>query len=164
MSTDFIALFDCPRGPQARVLLFDALRAEPPEVAAVVERWRDRWRVKTWETTDDPPEIIGPGGFVLRFEARTLELYHMTPFGLFTGDPPARAVLRGVCRLVAAVVGSTRAIYTHELMPYEGEDLAESEARLRELVGPSAEGFDALEAAEHFGPRAWYVEAFGETA
>ena len=164
MSTDFIALFDCPPGPEARARVFDGLRAEPPEVVAVIERWRDRWRVKAWETADDPPTIVGPGGFCLDFEGRKLELYHMTPFGVFAREPPFRAALRDVCRLLAKMVGSARVIYTHELMPYDGEDLAETEARLRELIGPPAEDFDALAAADYFGPRAWYVDVFDETA
>jgi hypothetical protein len=80
---------------------------------------------------------------------------------MFTGDPWHRDTLRKVCEVVAELVGSERAIYTHELMPYGGNDgLAHIESDLRARIGPPAETFDELHAAEYFGPRAWYIETF----
>jgi hypothetical protein len=80
---------------------------------------------------------------------------------MFSGDAWHREALRSVCFLVAGLVGSRRAIYTHELMPYGGADgLMQIEVILRANVGPPAETFEELHAAEYFGPRAWYVDTF----
>ena len=61
---------------------------------------------------------------------------------------------------MANIVGSDRAIYTHELMPYEGQDLVQIEKNLREKIGPPAATFAELDAAEYFGPRSWYIERY----
>lgn len=60
-------------------------------------------------------------------------------FNTFTGDPAARKDLRDACQDMARLVGSSRVIYTHELMPHEGQGLLQIETGLRERIGPPAD-------------------------
>ena len=94
--------------------------------------------------------------------AKDLGLYHMMPFSTFTSDPESRDALRRSCLSLADFVGSARAIYTHELMPYDGLGLDQIECGLRERSGPPATTFDELRAAEYYGPRAWYIDTFAD--
>ena len=91
---------------------------------------------------------------------QTMEVYHMMPFSVFGGDASKRSELRKVCFELAGMVGSDRAIYTHELMPYGSGGLVQIETSLREKIGPPATTFDELHTAEYFGPRAWYIDGF----
>lgn len=79
---------------------------------------------------------------------------------MFAVDVQAREELRKVWRWLARLVGSSRAIYTHELMPNPGSDLSEIESGLRSTIGPPARDFEELAAAANFGPKAWYIDDF----
>jgi hypothetical protein len=168
MSTDFIGIFDVTVPgvePEWLKLQF----TEPtPQLATVISRYRSRWQAQTWACAagrvDGRPELLGPGGFAFTFAPRLLEVYHLIPFREFANDPPARNELRQVWRFVAGLIGSSHAIYTHELMPYEGSTVAETEQTLRARVGPPAATFAELADAELFGPRAWYIDDFADLA
>lgn len=84
----------------------------------------------------------------------------MMPFKMFTSDLSSRDAMRQACFTIANLTGSTRAIYTHELMPYSGKDLDQIEDDLIENIGPPAASFEELEVADYYGPRAWYVDNF----
>lgn len=163
MSTDFIALFDVSSREIDLEWLFRQLLANPQFVASMVERYRDKWLVKNWEIEKSEvtgSALLGPGGFVFRLNPRTLEMYHMMRFSTFTGDESSRAELRNVCMAIAKLVGSDRAIYTHELMPYDGEGLIQIEKRLRDEIGPPAGSFQQLHTAEYYAACAWYIDRF----
>ncbi|HZS07277.1 MAG TPA: hypothetical protein VFD58_20740 [Blastocatellia bacterium] len=166
MSTDFIALFDIAPGVVTPEWLLAKLAANPVFAVGLVERYRDRWKPKAWATETAPvtgsPILWGPGGFALRFASGTLDLYHMMPFHTFAGDPASRDALRLACLEIAELVGSSRALYTHELMPHEGEGLDEIERWLRAQIGPPALTFEELQEADYFGPRAWYIDSFAD--
>ena len=53
---------------------------------------------------------------------------------------------------MARLIGSSRVIYTHELMPYEAEGLLQIENGLRERIGRPADTFEELHNAESYGP------------
>ena len=165
MSTDFISLFDAPASLTPERLLA-MLAGRPGFGAGVIDKYRDFWRPKSWTIETAPvsgtPEILGPGGFAVSINPATIELYHMMPFTIFAGDPESRDALRHSCKLVAEMVGSARAIYTHELMPHDGAGLDEIERGLRAEIGPPATSFEELRDAEYFGPRAWYVDTFAD--
>jgi hypothetical protein len=166
MSTDFIALFDLSSNGATAEWLLARLKANPAFAAEVVDRYRDSWQPKAWVIETSPatgrPELLGPGGFAIRFEPRTVVLYHMMRFSTFTGDSSSRNALRRACIWIADLVGSARAIYTHELMPYDGEGLDQIESELRARIGPPATAFEELHDADYFGPRAWYIDTFAD--
>ena len=84
-------------------------------------------------------------------------------FSDFTSDYKShRTALRRACLEVADLVGSSYAIYTHELMPREGENLQEIDSWLRKEIGPPATNFEELHRADYFGPRAWYIDRFAD--
>ena len=163
MSTDFIALFDASTGLSLEWLLA-RLAGDPGFGAGIMNHYRDLWHPETWTIEASPtsgePELLGPGGFAIRAKPGTIELYHMMPFGIFAGDPKSRDALRRSCMLMSDVLGSARAIYAHELMPYDGAGLDEIERGLRAEMGPPAASFEELREAEYFGPRAWYIDTF----
>lgn len=165
MSTDFIALFDASM-ELAPEWLLTKLADDPRFGAGVVEHYRALWQPKTWVVETSPasgePELLGLGGFAIRAKPGTVELYHMMPFSTFASDPESRDALRRSCMLMADVVGSARAIYTHELMPYDGVGIDEIERGLRAAVGPPAASFEELREAEYYGPRAWYIDRFSD--
>lgn len=166
MSIDFIALFDVVSKDASLEWLREKLSVNPPALAEVGERYRDYWIPKAWAIEPAPhpgrPMLPGPGGFAIFLDPGTLKLYHMMRFNDFTGDPSFRGALRRVCMFVADLVGSPRAIYTHELMPHDGQGLDQIEAGLRAKIGPPATTFEELHAARDFGPRAWYVDTFAD--
>jgi hypothetical protein len=166
MSTDFIALFDITSDAVTPESLLANLSADTSFAAEIIERYRDHWQPKAWTIETSPatgePEILAPGGFALRFASRTLDLYHMMPFGMFTGDVWSREAMRRACYVVAQLVGSPRAIYTHELMPYGSDGLDNIEKTLLTQIGPPAGTFEELREADYFGPRAWYVDSFAD--
>ena len=165
MSTDFIALFDASTDVTPKSLLA-RLAADPRFGAGVIDHYRELWLPKTW-VVDTPhamggQELLGPGGFAIRAKPKMIELYHMMPFRTFASDPESRDALRRSCMLVADAAGSARAIYTHELMPYDGAALDEIEGGLRAGVGPPASSFEELREAEYYGPRAWFIDTFAD--
>src|SRR5215217_2510644 len=127
MSTDTIALFDITVQDVTAARLLERFTADSSFAVELIDRYRSRWRVAAWaldpRPANDQPTLLGPGGFALRWQGHTLELYHIMSFGTFTGDVWCREALRQACRDLAVLVGSSQVLYTHELMPYEGEDL-----------------------------------------
>lgn len=165
MSIDFIALFDIPSQEVNPESLLERVIAAPEFAADLVERYRNAWQVKDWRLEKLEAmgsDLLGPGGFAIRFHPQTLEMYHMMRFKTFTGDTASRKDLREACQIMARLVGSSRVIYTHELMPYEGEGLLQIEIGLRERIGPPADTFEELHNAELYGPRAWYIDTFDD--
>jgi hypothetical protein len=166
MSKDCIALFDLSSDGATAEWFLARLIANPAFAAEVVDRYRDSWHPKAWVVETSPatgrPELLGPGGFAIRFAPRTVELYHMMHFSTFTGDSSSRNALRRACLWIADLIGSARAIYTHEVMPYDGEDLDQIECGLRARIGPPATTFEELHDADYFGPRAWYIDTFAD--
>lgn len=164
MSTDFIALFDSSEEVVTLEWLLPRLASDAAFGAGVIDQYRDHWQPKTWAVVASPkpaePILWGPGGFAIQATPGMIELYHMMPFRVFVSDPESRDALRRSCMRLADIVGSARAIYTHELMPYGGRGLHEAERRLRAEVGEPAATFKELGAAEYFGPRAWYIDTF----
>jgi hypothetical protein len=164
ISTDLITLFDRPQTVDASYLLEQvdgAIDFEP-----VIERFRHRWTPQVWERRIAPgsghEELRGPGGFAFDFEDGLLEVYHLIPFSHFAHDEQIRTELRRAWFFVARAIGSSRAIYTHELMSYRGTSLAAIESGLRGRIGPPAESFAELLAAEPFQARAWYIDDFSD--
>lgn len=163
MSTDFIALFDASSPEVTLEWLREKLIANPQFAHRIIEYFREKWRVQDWEIDSsevNEAALWGPGGFVIRLNPLTMSVYHMTPFNVFTGDELWRSQLRNASFDLAEMVGSARAIYTHELMPYGTGGLIQIEKDLREEIGPPAATFEELHTAEYFGPRAWYIDEF----
>lgn len=164
MSTDFIALFDIASDVVTAEWLIKKLAENPDFAANLIEQFRDKWIPQVWTIEDCHATkrrfLWGPGGFAIRVEPHKLELYHMMPFSMFSSDLSSREELRRACLVIADLIGSTRAIYTHELMPYEGKNLDEIEKGLIGNIGPPAASFEELKVADYFGPRAWYIDTF----
>lgn len=163
MSLDTIALFDRTVLDATPARLLQRLSADTDFATDLIAHYRTRWQPQAWalepSSFREYPELVGPGGFALTWRGHLLQLYHMMPFfRVFAGDAWSRQALQQACRMVAAVVGSSAVLYTHELMPYQGDDLQALAQSLTTKIGPPAVDVGELQAAEAFGPRAWYVE------
>lgn len=158
---DFTANFALGLSFRGARWLCDRLAEEPDGVHEVVVTYRDRWLVEEWQL--EGAELRGPGGFALTFTPRVLGMYHLVPFfKAFAIDEPRRTQLRRACRTIAKLVGSPRAIYMHELLPHEGDDLDAIEASLRAQFGPPSATFTELAAAADYGPGCWYIDDFAD--
>lgn len=155
MSTDTLVFFDTD-GVDTGALVTQ-LRAGVPAIRAVEERYRNQWRVEHWHRPEGTPDLLGPGGFHLRVSSRLVTLYHLTRFSSFTHDDEARALLLTACRSLAVLLGATRMLVTHEMMPAEGLSLDDVAASLQSAIGPPAPDLAALQAAQHFGAHAWWL-------
>ena len=168
MSTDFIALFDVSVERLSPEWLLPRVEARSDVFAGIVTKYGHAFRMQRWAVeaagmSGRGPVLAGPGGFVIECQDHTIELWHGIRFSMFTGDVWHRDALRRVCFLIAEMVGSARAIYTHECMPYGGHDsLTQIEAALYTRIGPPANTFEDLHAAEYFGPHAWYIDTFSD--
>jgi hypothetical protein len=166
MTTHTQAYLDVAVSTTSAERLLNVLRSRSDFAAELIERYRDRWLPKTWEldpqSANGEPTLWGPGGFGIRFVGRIAQVSHMMPYGTFTGDASSRHALREACHTIAGLVGSTRVLYTHELMPCEGEDLQAIADWLHTNIGPPAADLSELHAAEYYGPRAWYVETIAD--
>jgi hypothetical protein len=168
MSTDFIGLLDISRHDVTPEWLLAHVMKSPNVFAYFEERFRQSFRIQAWAVESvgpsrSVPSLVGVGGFAIDIHSRTVELWHGIRFGLFTSDSLHRESLRRVCLFFANLIGSQRAIYTHECMPYrQDECLAGIESGLRAQIGPPADTFEELDAAEYFGPRAWYIDTFAD--
>lgn len=165
MSSDFIADFALGREFRGARWLYEVLAKEPDGIREVVAKYRARWRVHEWRIESDDSEIVGPGGFSLDLSACTLQLYHLLPFKHFASQDDERALLRRACFEIAALVGSPRAIYMHELLPdgfHEGLDLDQIEAKLRADFGSPSATFSDLAAAPEFEAGCWYIDDFAD--
>jgi len=158
MSTDFVAQLDVSGKDVSSQWLLERILENQAVFEEIVERYRDNWTIKAW-SVDGAQSLWGPGCFWMRLGSRAITLGHSIRFGMFAGDPWHRSHLRRVCFFVADLVGSARAIYTHELMPLQ-EGLVDTEAWLRGNVGPPARTWEQLHVAEYSGPQAWYIDEF----
>lgn len=166
MSNDVVARLDVTQKSTTLASLLETLRSERGAFSDLVERYGNAWRPKQWVidslSPGSGPALLGPGGFVIQLGPRVADLYHMMRFSTFVVDARWRRTLREALARVAELCGSTRAIVTHEMMPLDGNSLEESERGLRDRIGPPAADFVELEAAEEFGPRAWYLDTFSD--
>lgn len=166
MSIDFIALFDVSREAVSPEWLVGEIKPNSVVFGEIVARYGAFWSPKAWtiESSNEGGEfdIIGPGGFSLHMSARRAELYHMMRFTTFSGHRESRDSLRRVCYFFSQLVGSKRAIYTHEMMPTYGESLDEIEAGLRSHIGLPATSFSELAASDFFKPHAWFIDDFSD--
>jgi hypothetical protein len=166
MTTHTQAYLDVTVSTMTAEQLLNVLRSRSDFAADLIERYRDRWLPKAWELDSQPangePTLWGPGGFGIRFVGRVLQLSHIMPFGTFTSDAWSRHALREACHTIAGLVGAPRVLYTHELMPCEGEDVRAIADWLHVNIGPPAANFSELHAADYYGPRAWYLETTGD--
>lgn len=168
MSQDTIAIFDVatPQEPNALA----ARLASEPALAALVPRYGAAWEATAWSVApsasdDRVLDVIGPGGVVLRLGRRSVEVYHLLPFKRFAGEESERRVLRRMFRTVARLVGSKRAVYTHELAHTDRDPDAGTEEVIKNLadaVGPAASTFEELAGASPYRARSWYVDDFAD--
>jgi hypothetical protein len=166
VSLDTIAIFDVatPLEPQS---VLERVAVEPA-VVALVERYGAQWEASMWTLQPSSVhargvDIIGPGGIVLRLGSRSVEVYHLVELRAFAGDLEHRRALRRAFRAIARIVGSKRAVYTHELAATDRDpDLGTDEviANLQTAAGPPAKSFIELATAAHYGPKSWYIETF----
>lgn len=166
MSNWFNADFALGRDFRGARWLRDALAEEPAGVREVVATYRDSWRgeVKAWELDEAKRrQIVGPGGFGFYVRERTLCFEHCLYFFKgFATDEGRRTQLRRACLAIATLVGSPRAIYTHELLPRGGEDLDEIEAGIRAEFGAPSATFAELAVAHDYEPGCWYIDDFAD--
>jgi hypothetical protein len=164
MSIDFKAILDVGRCEGLDWLMFklESMPAFNHELA----EYRTLWQPQKWAVEQlsplSPPDLVGPCGFAIDISGGILALYHMMRFSTFTSDFGARQSLRRSCMMLAGIVGSPKAIYTHELMPHEGTSVATVAAWMEREIGPPAVTFEELRQAEYYGPRAWYVDSFAD--
>lgn len=170
MSLDTIAIFDVtsPIDP------FDLLArvAKEPALAELVPRFGPLWTVDEWRaepSATDPRvvDLLGPGGLVLRLGRRSLEVYHVLRFGSFAAAGEDQRLVRRAFRAIARLVGSERALYTHELAPTDRDPDEGVDAVITNLsatVGPPARTFAELAQAQPHRARSWYVDTFGDLA
>jgi hypothetical protein len=162
MSTDLIALFDVASDLISPERLRGTLSADSHFAEDIIALYRAHWEPQAWEIESPPrpdcPVLYGPGGFALRFKPGILELYHMMPFSRFAADVSLRESIRRACCTLADLVGSDRVVFTHELMPIEGNSLRAIERSLVARIGPPAATYQELSEAEYFGPRAWLID------
>lgn len=166
MSQDTIAILDVATPLDPATLL--AQLAVEPALAALVPRFGAKWRPTRWTvepSRTDPKgfSLVGPGGVVVRLGRRSAEVYHLLPFHSFAADDDERALVRRAVRAVARLVGSSRAIYTHELAPADRDPEAGADTALANLivnVGPPAPSFAEL--AEPYRPGSWTLDTFAD--
>lgn len=166
VTTDFIALLDCPRGPNVLEAVRCFVVQHPDATADFVTRYGAKWRPKEWTRgstrASAHPELVGPGGFSLSFRPTSLELYHMMRFQTFTDEEAIQTRLRRLCWHVARIVESDRAVYTHEMMPYGEGTLGEMIANLATAIGPPSRTLPDMRGAKLYEPGAWYVDDFAD--
>ena len=158
VSADLIAIFDVSSDLVSLEWLRDAIEADSHFAEDIIALYREHWQPQTWAIDASERALYGPGGFALRLKPRLLKLYHMMPFSRFAADSELREMMRRSCRSLASLVGSDRVLFTHELMPIEGHNLAAIESSLRARIGPPAADFEELSQAEYFGPHAWFLD------
>lgn len=157
MSTDTNVLLDLGADFAGTVWLANTLGKGVPALDPVVERWRHAWLPQRW-SVDRPGRIFGPGGFAIDLDAQTASFYHVMRWSLFCHDATLRDPLRAALRAIGELLGSTRAIYHHELLPSGTGSLDEREQQLRAQFGPPAETFEQLAAVDLWTAGCWYLE------
>lgn len=168
MSQDTIAIFDVPDVVHPLDLL-DRLSTDPALVA-LVDRFGAEWAVTEWTlqpSATDPRviDLLGPGGIVLRLGKRSVEVYHLISFQSFAEAGDEHRLVRRAFRAVARLVGSRRAVYTHELANTDRDPETGTEeviASLTENAGPPAKTFADLARAAPYREGSWYVDTFAD--
>jgi hypothetical protein len=168
LSQDTIAILDVAT-IQHPLELLDRLSVDPALVA-LVERFGEDWSVTEWTlqpSASDPRvvDILGPGGVVLRLGKRCVEVYHLVPFRSFAEAGDEHRLVRRAFRAIARIVGSKRAVYTHELANTDRDPEAGTEeviASLTSAAGPPANTFEDLAKAEPYRAGSWYVDDFAD--
>lgn len=168
MSQDTIAILDVPNVIHPLELL-DRL-SEDPSVAALVDRFGGEWTITEWTlqpSASDPRvvDILGPGGIVLRLGKRCVEVYHLVSFRTFAEAGEDHRLVRRAFRAVARLVGSRRAVYTHELANTDRDPETGTEeviASLTSHAGAPATTFADLARAEPYRAGSWYVDTFAD--
>jgi hypothetical protein len=168
LNQDTIAILDVV-SPAHPLELLDRL-SEEPALAALVGRFGADWTVTEWTlqpSASDPRvvDILGPGGILLRLGKRCVEVYHLIPFSAFAEVGDAHLLVRRAFRAVARLVGSKRAIYTHELAATDRDPDAGTEeviANLTSAAGAPSTTFADLARAEPYREGSWYVDTFDD--
>ena len=166
MNLDTLAILDvaAPAEPEDLVRRLEA----SPALSALVPRFGPEWEPKGWSVEPSSVhagglDVVGPGGIVLRLGRRSVEVYHVLTWKRFVSDPEDRRLVRRAVRAVARLVGSKRAVWTHELAatdrePEEGTE--EVTANLSAAVGPPSTSFDELASATPHRAGSWLVDTF----
>jgi hypothetical protein len=168
VSLDTIAIFDV-RAPLEPVDLMERL-ASDPALAALVPRYGPEWDPTDWsvEPSQVHPravDLVGPGGLVLRLGRRSVEVYHLLRFSRFASGGEDQRVLRRAFRAIARTVGSTRALYTHELAATDRDPelgLDPVIASLSAIAGPPAPSLAELARGEPYREGSWFVDTFAD--
>jgi hypothetical protein len=168
LSQDTIAILDVAT-VQHPLDLLDRLSTDPA-IAALADRFGGDWTVTEWTlqpSASDPRvvDILGPGGIVLRLGKRCAEVYHLIPFRSFADAGDDHRLVRRAFRAVARLVGSKRAVYTHELANTDRDPEAGTEeviASLTANAGAPATTLGELARAEPYRAHSWYVDDFAD--
>ena len=165
---DTIAILDVAQ-IQHPLELLDKL-SEDPAIAALVDRFGADWTVTEWTlqpSASDPRvvDILGPGGIVLRLGKRCVEVYHLISFRSFAEAGDDHRLVRRAFRAIARLVGSRRAVYTHELANTDRDPETGTEeviASLTSSAGAPANSFADLARSEPYKAASWYVDTFAD--
>jgi hypothetical protein len=168
VSQDTIAILDVPK-PLDPLALLERLAVEPA-LTALVPRFGPQWTPTEWAaqaSASDPRviDLIGPGGIVLRLGKRSVEVYHLLAFRSFAAVGADHRLVRRAFRAVARLVGSKRAIYTHELAPTDRDPETGTEevmANLSSVAGAPSTTFADLARAEPYRAGSWFVDTFAD--
>lgn len=168
MSQDTIAILDVVQ-VQHPLELMDRLSIDPA-ITALVDEFGADWTVTEWTlqpSASDPRviDILGPGGILLRLGKRCVEVYHLIDFRTFAEAGERHRLVRRAFRAIARLVGSKRAVYTHELANTDRDPEAGTEeviAALTSSAGPPATTFADLSRAEPYRAGSWYVDTFAD--
>jgi hypothetical protein len=168
LSQDTIAILDVPNVVHPLELL-DRLSTDSA-LAALVDRFGADWTVTEWTlqpSATDPRvvDLLGPGGIVLRVGKRCVEVYHLVSFRTFAEGGDDHRLVRRAFRAIARLVGSRRAVYTHELANTDRDPETGTEeviASLTSNAGPPAKTLADLARAEPYREGSWYVDTFAD--
>lgn len=164
MGYDITAFFDVNVAGAESIWLHEQLKHHPAELTALIEKYGYRWQLKDWEfrpsLDHSGQDLWGPGGFVFRFTANLLQVSTVVRYSEFAYQPETRALVRRFGRLLAEILRSDSAVYTHELLTGEGDCLAQMAATLRQEIGAPAANFQEMAQADYYGPHCWYIDDF----
>ena len=142
--------------PQKKLrTIYDLLRTSENECFEKVTRYfGQKWLTKEWHFREEGT-LFGPGGWVLDSSVNTVRIYHMTKFGSI--DPKAEegiAILDSI-NWFGKVIGSDKAIFTHELLPVKDTDFLESIADLRK-EWEEAKSWEQMCRSNFFDNHCWF--------
>jgi hypothetical protein len=123
------------------------------------------WTLQPSESDPRVVDILGPGGVVLRLGKRCVEVYHLIAFADFAAAGDQHRLVRRAFRAIARLVGSKRAVYTHELAATDRDPEMGTEeviANLTTAAGAPSSTFADLARAEPYREGSWYVDTFAD--